>query len=309
MMGNSRVLAITTAVIAVCVLIVAYSALFVVDQTQQAIVLQFGEFKSVVRDPGLHVKLPFIQDVVYYDRRVLDSEPPTEEVIASDQKRLVVDGFARFRIADPLLFYKSVGTEAGARPRLDSIISASLRRVLGNVTLASVLSAERSNIMKTITEETRVQAKPFGIDVLDVRLRRADLPEENNQAVYARMQSERQREAQEFRAQGDEFAQRIRATAERERTVILAEAQRQSDILRGQGEAESTTTYADAFGKDTGFFAFYRSMQAYRSALEGNNTTFVLTPDSDFFRFFSNPSTAAGAPASGVAPAAVGAAH
>jgi modulator of FtsH protease HflC len=294
-MGNSRVLAITTAVIAVCVLIVAYSALFVVDQTQQAIVLQFGEFKSVVRDPGLHVKLPFIQDVVYYDRRVLDSEPPTEEVIASDQKRLVVDGFARFRIADPLLFYKSVGTEAGARPRLDSIISASLRRVLGNVTLASVLSAERSNIMKTITEETRVQAKPFGIDVLDVRLRRADLPEENNQAVYARMQSERQREAQEFRAQGDEFAQRIRSVAERERTVIIAEAQKQSQILRGQGEGESVKIYADAFGKDKDFFAFYRSMQAYREALGGQNTTMVLSPDSDFFRFFGSSSGKSGA--------------
>jgi membrane protease subunit HflC len=302
MMGNSRVLAIVAAAIGVVVIIVAYSALFIVDQTHQALVLQFGEFKSVIRDPGLHVKLPFIQNVEYYDRRVLDAEPATEEVIASDQKRLVVDGFARFRIADPLQFYQSVGTEAGARPRLNSIISASLRRVLGNVTLASVLSAERSNIMKTITEETRVQAKPFGIEVLDVRLRRADLPEENNQAVYARMQSERQREAQEFRAQGDEFAQRIRATAERERTVIIAEAQRQSDILRGQGEAESTTTYADAFGKDPGFFSFYRSMQAYRTALDGNNTTFVLAPDNEFFRFFGNPGTAQGAPAAGGAP-------
>jgi modulator of FtsH protease HflC len=303
-MGNNRVFLVVASFVGIVVIAVAFSALFIVNQTQQAIVLQFGELKSVIRDPGLHVKLPFIQDVVYYDNRVLDAEPPTEEVIASDQKRLVVDGFARFRIADPLLFYKSVGTEVGARPRLNSIISASLRRVLGNVTLAAVLSAERSNIMKTITEETRVQAKPFGIDVLDVRLRRADLPEENNQAVYARMQSERQREAQEFRAQGDEFAQRIRATAERERTVIIAEAQRQSDILRGQGEAESTTTYADAFGKDKDFFTFYRSMQAYRTALDGHNTTLVLTPDSEFFRYFggvgSGGAVPSAAPAGGV---------
>jgi membrane protease subunit HflC len=291
--------AVTVAVIAaVVVIFVATSALFIVDQTEQAIVLQFGEFKRAIRDPGLHVKLPLVQNVVYYDRRVLDIEPPTEEVIASDQKRLVVDSYARFRIDDPLQFYQSVGTELGARSRLNSIISASLRRVLGNVTLASVLSDERANIMKQATEEVKQQAKPFGIDVIDVRLRRADLPEENNQAIYARMQSERQREAQEFRAQGDEFAQRIRSVAERERTVILAEAQRQSQILRGEGDGESVKIYADAFGKDKDFFAFYRSMQAYRDALGGSNTSLVLSPDSEFFRYFG---TGGLAPADGAA--------
>jgi membrane protease subunit HflC len=295
----NRVALIAAAVAAVVIVVVATSALFVVDQTEQAIVLQFGEFKRAVRDPGLHVKLPLMQNVVYYDRRVLDIEPPTEEVIASDQKRLVVDSYARFRILDPLQFYQSVGTELAARSRLNSIISASLRRVLGNVTLGSVLSDQRASIMKEATEEVKQQASPLGIDVIDVRLRRADLPEENNQAIYARMQSERQREAQEFRAQGDEFAQRIRSVAERERTVIIAEAQRQSQILRGEGEGESVHIYADAFGKDKDFFSFYRSMQAYRDALGGSNTSLVLSPDSEFFRYFGNGGSGVAAPVDG----------
>jgi membrane protease subunit HflC len=295
----NRVALIAAAVVAVVVIFVVTSALFIVDPTEQAIVLQFGEFKRAVRDPGLHVKIPLFQNVVYYDRRVLDIEPPTEEVIASDQKRLVVDSYARFRILDPLQFYKSVGTEAAARSRLNSIISASLRRVLGNVTLGSVLSDQRASIMKEATEEVKQQASPLGIDVIDVRLRRADLPEENNQAIYARMQSERQREAQEFRAQGDEFAQRIRSVAERERTVIIAEAQRQSQILRGEGEGDSVHIYADAFGKDKDFFSFYRSMQAYRDALGGSNTSLVLSPDSEFFRYFGNGGSGVAAPADG----------
>lgn len=282
--------ALTAGIVAlVVVIVVGWNSLFIVDQTEQALVLQFGEFKRAVRDPGLHVKLPFVQNVVYYDRRVLDIDPPQEEVIASDQKRLVVDSYARYRIQDPLKFYQSVGPEYVARSRLNPIIGASLRRVLGNVTLASVLSDERARIMRQITEEVKDQALPLGLDVIDVRIRRADLPEENNQAIYARMQSERQREAQEFRAQGDEFAQRIRSVAERERTVIIAEAQRQAQILRGEGEGESVHIYADAFGKDKDFFSFYRSMQAYRDALGGRNTSLVLSPDSDFFRFFSNP--------------------
>jgi membrane protease subunit HflC len=291
--------ALAVIVLGVVAVFVATGMFFIVDQTEQAILLQLGEYKRTIREPGLQFKVPLLQNVVYFDRRVLDVEPPTEEVIASDQKRLVVDSYARFRVADPLQFYQSVGNELGARSRLDSIISASLRRVLGNVTLASVLSAERAHIMRQITEEVRDQAKPFGIEVLDVRLRRTDLPEENNQAIYARMQSERQREAQEFRAQGDELAQRIKSVAERERTVILAEAQRQAQILRGDGDGESVKIYADAFGKDTNFFSFYRSMQAYRGALGGNNTTLVLTPDSEFFRFFVNPEsdTKGGSPA------------
>jgi modulator of FtsH protease HflC len=286
----NRPAAIALAVLVVGLALLGLGCLFTVDQTQQALVLQFGEPKRTIREPGLKLKLPLVQNVVYFDRRVLDIEPPSEEVIATDQKRLVIDSFARFRILDPLQFYRSVGTEQAARSRLGSTISGSLRRVLGSVTLASVLSEERDRIMRQITEEVAAQAKSFGIEVIDVRLRRADLPEENSQAIYARMQSERQREAAEFRAQGAEFAQRIRSVAERERTVILAEAQRQAQILRGQGEGESVRIYADAFGKSPDFFAFYRSMQAYREALTGPDTTFVLAPDSQFFQFFNGTS-------------------
>jgi modulator of FtsH protease HflC len=286
---NRSALAIAGAVVLVVAVLAAFSSLFIVNQNEQALVLQFGQPKRVIRDAGLHFKLPFlIQEVVRYDRRVLDFEPPAEEVIASDQKRLVVDSFARFRIVDPLLFFQSVGTEIGARGRLGATISGALRRVLGGVTLASVLSDERDRIMKQITDEVSRQARAFGIDVIDVRLRRADLPEENSQAIYARMQSEREREAREFRAQGAELAQRIRSVAERERTVLLAEAQRDAEITRGQGDGESVKTYADAFGRDPSFFTFYRSMQAYREALGNKDTTMVLSPDGDFFRYFNS---------------------
>jgi membrane protease subunit HflC len=286
------------AIVAVVALLLVWNSLFIVEQTEQAIVLQFGEFKRDVRTPGLKVKVPFVQRVYYYDMRVLDYEPPSEEVIAADQKRLVVDSFARYRIVDPLQFYRSVGSEQTARLRLGSLISGALRRVLGNTTLASVLSEERDRIMRHITEDVAQQARPFGIEVVDVRLRRADLPEENSQAIYARMQSERQREAAEFRAQGAEFAQRIRSIAERERTVIIAEAQRQSQVLRGQGDGDSVRIYAEAFGKDAEFFAFYRSLQAYREALAGHDTTLVLSPNSEFFRYFgtSGMRGAAGSP-------------
>lgn len=278
---------LTALVVAVVVLVLGASGtFFTVDQTQQALVLQFGEVRRVVRDPGLHLKRPLLENVIYTDKRVLDFEPPAEEVTASDAKRLVVDAFARFRIVDPLAFYRTLGSEQAARSRLGSTISGSLRRVLGGVTLSSVLSEERDRIMKQITEEVAGQAKSFGIDVIDVRIRRADLPEENSQAIYARMQSEREREAREFRAQGAEFAQRIRSAAERERTIIIAEGQRKAQILRGQGDGESVKIYADAFGKDPGFFAFYRSLQAYRDSLSGHDTTLVLSPDSEFFRFF-----------------------
>ena len=272
----------------VAVLILATSALFTVNQAEQAIVLQFGDPKRVIREPGLKVKIPFIQNVVFYDKRLLDYAPPSEEVIASDQKRLVVDSFARYRIVDPLRFYQTVGSEALVQTRLGATVSASLRRGIGNVTLAQVLSEERSKILEEIRIDVNKAATNFGIDVIDVRLRRADLPEENSQAIFARMQSEREREAREFRAQGAELAQRIRSRAERERTVIIAEAQKQAQVLRGDGEGESVKIYGDAFGKDPSFFSFYRSMQAYREALGAGDTTMVLSPDSDFFRFFSN---------------------
>lgn len=290
----SRPLLTGAIVAAVVALLLAFSSLFIVNQTEQAIVLQLGEAKRIIQEPGLKAKIPFIQNVVYYDNRVLDYEPPAETVIAADQKRLVVDSFARFRITDPLRFYQSVGNETAARSRLGSTISGSLRRVLGNVTLASVLSEERERIMRQIRDEVNAQTKAFGIDVIDVRLRRADLPEENSQAIYARMQSEREREAREFRAQGAEFAQRIRSIAERERTVLLAEAARQAQVLRGQGDGESVKISADAFGRDPGFFSFYRSMQAYRESLAGHDTTFLVSPDSEFFQYLSTPRGNAG---------------
>ncbi|HLZ64759.1 MAG TPA: protease modulator HflC [Aliidongia sp.] len=280
----NRAVVVGGIVAAAILILVAFNSLFVVDQTAQALVIQFGQPVREVRDPGLHVKSP-LQNVVFYDRRVLDYEPTSEEVIAADQKRLVVDSFARYRIVDPLQFYRSVGTEAVMQLRLGATISGTLRRVLGNVVLSALLSPERARIMAEIRDQVATQAKSFGIEVIDVRIRRADLPQENSQAIYARMQSERQREANEYRAQGAEQAQGIRARAERDRTVILAEATKQSQIRRGQGDAESIKIYADAFGKDPDFFTFYRSLEAYRTAL-GPDTTMVLSPNSEFFQYF-----------------------
>jgi modulator of FtsH protease HflC len=268
--------------------IVATSALFVVDQTEQALVLQFGQPRRVIREPGLWMKRPFLEDVRRYDNRLLDFEPPPEEVIVSDQKRLVVDTYTRYRITDPLLFYQTANSEVAVRARLSAMVNGSLRRVLGNVTLSALLSHQRSSIMKQIRDEVRDQGKGFGIDVVDVRIRRADLPEENSQAIYARMVSERQQQAAQFRGEGAEAAQTVRANADRERTVIIAEAQRDAQKVRGDGDAQSIRIYADAFGQDKEFFAFYRSMQAYRDALTGHGTSFVLTPDTGFFRFFEN---------------------
>jgi membrane protease subunit HflC len=281
-------------VAAAIVLLVAFNSLFIVDQTSQALVIQFGQPIHEIRSPGLHTKAPW-QNVVFYDRRVLDYEPPAEEVIAADQKRLVVDSYARYRIVNPLQFYQSAGTEPVMQLRLGATISGTLRRVLGNVVLSALLSPERSKIMGDIRDQVASQAKSFGIEVIDVRIRRADLPQENSQAIYARMQSERQREANEYRAQGAELAQGIRARAERDRTVILAEATKQSQILRGQGDAESIKIYADAFGKDVDFFTFYRSLEAYRTAL-GPDTTMVLSPTSEFFQYFGQHKAKAAGP-------------
>jgi len=282
---NRRILTVV-AVVLVAVGVFTMSSLFIVDQTEEALVLQFGDPRRVIRQPGLKVKRPFIENVIFYENRLLDFEPPPEEVIVSDQKRLVVDTYTRYRITDPLLFYQTVNSEAAVRARLSAMVNGSLRRVLGNVTLSALLSHERSAIMGQIRDEVTAQGKSFGIDVIDVRIRRADLPEENSQAIFARMQSERQQQAAQYRAEGAEAAQNVRANAERERTVILAEAQRDAQRVRGNGDADSIRIYADAFGQDKDFFAFYRSMQAYREALTGRSTSFVLTPDSGFFRFF-----------------------
>ncbi len=265
---------------------VAASALFTVYQTKQVIVMQFGDPKRVIKEPGIYAKIPFIQDVQEYEKRVLNLDPPVESMLLSDQKRLLVDAFARYRINEPLQFFRTVRTEPVARQRLSGIINASLREALGNTTLASLLSEERAEILDKIAENVNRQAQRFGIEIVDVRIRRADLPDETSQAVYARMKSEREREAAEFRAQGFEQAQRIKASADREATVIRAEAKREAEILRGQGEGARTSTLNAAFGQDADFFNFYRSMQAYDASLSDDSTFMVLSPDSEFFSFF-----------------------
>ncbi len=266
------------------------SALFTVNQTQQALVLQFGEPKRTIQEPGLAFKLPFIQDVEYYERRVLSLIPQdAEEVILADQKRLQVDAFARYRIADPLLFYQTVRNEFGARARLESIIDSSVRRVLGKETLASILTGERIEINGSIRDEVNNSVTALGIEIIDVRLRRADYPEATSQNIFNRMKSEREREAREFRATGEEEAQKIRADAEKTRTVIVAEAQRSAQELRGSGDSEAIRIYAESFGRDPEFFSFYRSMQAYRESMgEESNTSMVISPNSSFFRFFKD---------------------
>jgi len=284
----NRNLMIGLGALAAIALVLVLSALFTVHQTQQALVLQFGDPKRVVQEPGLHVKLPFIQNAVYIDRRVLDFDAESQEVILGDQKRLVVDTFTRYRIVDALRFYQSVGDEALLRGRIDTILDASLRRVLGEVPLFTVLSADRVALMGRIRDQANQEARQFGIDIVDVRIKRADLPAENAQAIYRRMQTEREREAKELRAQGAELAQRIRSRADRERRVIIAEADKEGEIIRGEGDADAVAIFAAAVGRDVEFFTFYRSMQAYREALADDNTSFVLSPDSEFFRFFDS---------------------
>ena len=286
--------------IAVVALILVYTIFFTVQQTEIALVLQFGKPVQVIDHPGLQWKLPY-QNVVIYDRRILDFEPPAEEVIASDQKRLIIDTYARFKITNPLLFYQSVGTEDAADQRLSSVISASVRRVIGNVELQAVISSQRANIMKQIRDAVAQEGKNFGIDVVDVRLRRADLPQENEEAIYSRMKTERQREAAQYRAQGAQQAQQIRADADRQRIEITADAQRQAQILRGEGDAQSITVYADAYNIDPNFFFYYRSLQAYRDALTGQGTTLVLSPDSEFFKYLEGGPAAIGASPGGAA--------
>ncbi|MDE5445173.1 protease modulator HflC [Bradyrhizobium sp. CSA207] len=271
------------------VLIVAYMSLFTVQQTEQTIVLQFGKPVDVVTDPGLHFKAPW-NSVINIDKRILDLENPSQEVIASDQKRLVVDAFARYRIKDALRFYQSVGSIQAANLQLTSLLNAALRRVLGEVNFITVVRDEREKLMGRIREQLDHEADGYGIEVVDVRIRRADLPEQNSQAVYQRMQTERQREAAEFRAQGGQKAQEIRSKADREATVIIAEANSTAEQTRGVGDAERNRLFAESYGKDADFFSFYRSMTAYENGLRSNDTRFLLRPDSDFFRYFSNPS-------------------
>ncbi len=266
--------------------VLTYQALFVVQEVNQAIVLQFGDPKKIITKPGLNYKIPFIQNVVYLDRRVLNLDNPPEEVIAADQKRLIVDAFARFKIVDPLKFYISVGNERVARSRLATIINSRIRSVLGTQELATLLSTDRAVHMGTIQNDVNTEAQNFGITIVDVRIKRADLPPANSEAIYARMQTERQREAKEFRAQGAEMAAKITSTADKEVTVILANANKQSEIMRGEGDGKRNKIFANAFGRDPQFFGFYRAMQSYEKALIGGDTSMILSPDSDFFKFF-----------------------
>ena len=266
--------------------VVASQALFVVQEVNQAIVLQFGDPKKIITKPGLNFKIPFIQNVVYLDRRVLNLDNPPEEVIAADQKRLIVDAFARFKIVDPLKFYISVGNERVARSRLATIINSRIRSVLGTQELATLLSTDRAVHMASIQNDVNTEAKNFGITIVDVRIKRADLPQANSEAIFKRMQTEREREAKEFRAQGAEMAAKITSTADKEVTVILANANKQSEIMRGEGDGKRNRIFADAFGRDPQFFGFYRAMQSYEKALIGGDTSMILSPDSDFFKFF-----------------------
>lgn len=279
-------------VLVVILIIVALSSVFTVHQTQNALVLQFGRPVRPITEPGIEFKLPLVQEVLYFDKRILDLEPPQEEVIAADQKRLVVDSYARYRIADPLQFFQLVSTEANANTRLSSIINSALRRVIGNVPLASVVAEKRAAVMQQVRDEVNTQAKAWGIDVVDVRIKRADLPNENSEAIYARMKTERLREAAQFRGEGKREAQKIRANADRQVVEIKAKAQQQSEILRGEGDAQSISIYADAFNRDKDFFALYWSLDAYRRSLANSDTTLVLSPDSEFFRFFGSSSGA-----------------
>ncbi|HSD91968.1 MAG TPA: protease modulator HflC [Methyloceanibacter sp.] len=282
----------------------AYLTLFTVHQTQQALVLEFGKPKRLVTKPGLNYKIPFIQNVEFFDKRLLDLDSSPQEVIASDQKRLVVDAFARWRITDPLLFYQAVGDERGARLRLGAFLEASLRRVLGAASFEAVVRDKRQGLMEDITKQVNTEAHGLGITVADVRIKRADLPEANSQAIYRRMQTERQRQAAEIRAQGEEASRRIRANADRQVTVLKAEATGESERIRGTGDAEKNRIFAAAFTQDPDFFAFYRSMQAYEGALKAGDTRLLLRPDSQFFQYFNNAFGGAEPPATPAEPAA-----
>jgi len=274
-------------------LLLLSTTLYTVSEIQQALIIRLGAPISVVASPGLNFKLPFADSIVYYDTRLLTLEPPTEQVILGDQKRIEVQTYTRFRISDPLRFYQSLRTLEQASPQLTQIVSSLLRRELGQVTLGSLLSVERPRIVERIQKEVAERVRPLGIEVEDVRFHRADLPRETSQAIYDRMKSERQREAKELRAQGFEWAQEIQSKADRERTVILSEAQRQAKITRGEADADANQILAQAFGRDAQFYRLYRSLQTYRQALADAGSTLVLSPDAEFLRYFRNGPSAA----------------
>ena len=276
---------------------IAYNAYFIVHQTQMALVLEFGNPTRVITKPGLYWKTPVVQTVEFFDKRILDVEISSKEVTASDQKRLVVDAFARYKIIDPLLFFQSVTDEAGAHARIDNVMDAAMRSVLGGTSFIDVVKEKREELMRQIAQRVNGEVKNFGIEIVDVRIKRADLPEANSQAIYERMKTEREREAAEIRAEGSEQSKRIKATADRGVTVIIADANRDSERLRGEGDAERNRIYAEAFSKDPDFFAFYRSMQAYEEGLKSNDTRLVISPNTEFFQYFNSPNGTMSSPA------------
>ena len=273
---------------ALVVAFIAAQTLFIVPETHQAIVLRFGDPVRQYSEPGLKWKVPLLEQVKSFDSRVLDVDPPAEEVILAAQKRLVVDTFARYKITNMLRFYQTLSTESQAVVRLHNLINSTVRSRLGNVPLEDILSDKRSTIMETIQKRVNAAVQDYGIEIIDVRIGRADLPDQTSQAIYARMRSEREQEAAEFRAQGQEMAQQIRARADREKTVLLSEARRKAETLRGEGDEQAIAIYAEAYSVDPDFYNFYRSMDAYKKAMDSDNSTMVLSPDSEFFRFFKN---------------------
>ena len=306
---NSPVLRGVLLIGLIVVAVVLYASTFVVSQTQSALVLRLGAIRSVVTAPGLYFKLPApFEQVTLLDNRILDLDLPAQEIIASDQKRLVVDAFTRYRISDPLRFYQAVNNIPRANSQLASIVNGNVRSVLAEATFTAMVRTDRTRLMNRIRDDVNREAARFGMSVVDVRLRRVDLPAANSAAVFQRMQTERQREAAEARALGGQQAQEIRARADRDSTVIVAEAQQHSDEIRGAGEAERNKVFAEVFGKDPEFFSFYRSMQAYEASIKPGDTRMVLTPDSPFFRFFNGPNAQrqdgqAAAPAAPATPA------
>lgn len=273
-------------ILASIALIILSSTIYRLDQRQQVLILQFGEPIAVIKEPGIKFKLPLLQNAIFFDKRIIDLGISEQEVIASDQKRLIIDAFAKYRIIDPLKFYTTVGSFQGLSNKLSSILDSSLRKIIGEVKLSELLTENRNDIMKEIQKEVSVESEIFGIEIVDVRIMRADLPAENSNAIFARMQTEREKEAREIRAKGAEESDKIRAQADKEKTIILANAKKEADLIRGKGEATSNYIYAKSYGRDPEFADFYRSMNAYKKAIQSGNTKIVLSPDDEFFKYF-----------------------
>jgi membrane protease subunit HflC len=274
-------------ILVVFLLIIAKSSLFIVDQRSQAIVLQFGEIVRVEKEPGLKLKIPLIQEVTFFDKRILDLGIADQEVIASDQKRLIINAFTKYRIENPLKFYNTVRTIRGSETKVSAILDSSLRQIIGEVPLVDLLSVNRSKIMSKIQDALSEETKIFGIEIIDVRIMRGDLPKENSEAIFTRMQTEREKEAKEIRAQGAEQGEKIKAEANKDRTVLLAEARKDANIIKGEGDGTAARISARAFSKDSDFYDFYRTMQAYDKSIKADKTTLVISPDSEFFKYFN----------------------